>query len=208
MSQKNNEQCVSREEYQRLVMQLQRYCHEYYVLDAPTVPDAEYDRLFRQLQATEEVNPDWVVPDSPAQRVGGKALDVFTQVEHRLPMLSLGNAFDDEELEDFNRRNQERLGVSNDIEYACEPKLDGIAVSLMYRNGMFSNRALQRGDGSTGEDITQNVKTIGSIPLRLQGDDVPAMLEVRGEIYMPKEGVRAFKSKRSGQRRKGVCEPS
>ncbi|MBB6521790.1 NAD-dependent DNA ligase LigA [Pseudoteredinibacter isoporae] len=187
MSQKNNEQCASREEYQQLVSQLQRYSHEYYVMDAPSIPDAEYDRLFRKLQAAEEAHPDWTVSDSPSQRVGGDALDVFTQVQHRLPMLSLGNAFDDEELEDFNRRNQERLGLSRDIEYACEPKLDGIAVSLMYRNGVLEQGAT-RGDGSTGEDITQNVKTIGSIPLRLQGGDVPDVLEVRGEIYMPKEG--------------------
>lgn len=206
MSQKNKEQCVTREEYQQLVVQLQGYSHEYYVLDAPTIPDAEYDRLFRQLQATESEHSDWIVPDSPSQRVGGDALDAFSQVQHRLPMLSLGNAFDDEELEDFNRRNQERLKLTGDIEYACEPKLDGIAVSLMYRNGVLEQGAT-RGDGSTGEDITQNVKTIGSIPLRLQGDDVPEVLEVRGEIYMPKEGFARLNQKARDNDEKEFVNP-
>lgn len=187
MDQKVKPADFNREDYQRLVEQLQVYSHSYYVLDAPTIPDSEYDRLFRLLQAVEDANPSWVVPDSPSLRVGGQALEAFSQVQHRVPMLSLDNAFNDQELEDFNRRNQERLGISEEIEYGCEPKLDGIAVSLMYQQGLLE-RAATRGDGNTGEDITQNVKTIGSIPLRLQGADIPDVLEVRGEIYMPKAG--------------------
>ncbi|WP_299974782.1 NAD-dependent DNA ligase LigA [uncultured Pseudoteredinibacter sp.] len=206
MSQQNIEPCASREEYLALVATLQRYSHEYYVQDAPSVPDAEYDRLFRQLQATEQSQTEWVVADSPSQRVGGKPLAAFSQVDHRVPMLSLDNAFNDEDLEDFNRRNQERLATNSDLEYGCEPKLDGIAVSLMYHNGVLQQGAT-RGDGSTGEDITQNVKTIGSIPLRLQGDDFPEILEVRGEIYMPKEGFAHLNQKARDKGEKEFANP-
>ncbi|MFT6102332.1 MAG: DNA ligase (NAD+) [Candidatus Endobugula sp.] len=163
----------------------------YYALDNPTIPDAEYDRLFRELQALEKQYPSVVTADSPTQRVGASPLSAFTQVQHRLPMLSLDNAFNHDELRDFHRKVSERLVsldiVVDEIEYACEPKLDGIAVSLLYKKGRLVQGAT-RGDGSTGEDITQNVRTIASIPLRLRGDGYPEELEVRGEIYLPKAG--------------------
>lgn len=157
----------------------------YYALDEPLIPDAEYDRLMRQLQELEAVHPELITPESPTQRVGATPLSEFTSVDHELPMLSLDNAFSDEELLAFNRRIQDRLKLTGDIEYACELKLDGIAVSLLYRNGVLV-RGATRGDGSRGEDITQNVRTIHSIPLQLMGSNFPPLLEVRGEIYMPK----------------------
>lgn len=167
------------------------YNYQYYALDNPTVPDAEYDRLFRELQTIENQFPNLITPDSPTQRVGSKPLRVFSQVTHRLAMLSLDNAFNDNELKEFHRRVSDRLQALDitvdTIEYACEPKLDGIAVSLLYKNGLLVQGAT-RGDGTTGEDITQNVRTIASIPLRLRGNDFPAELEVRGEIYLPKAG--------------------
>lgn len=159
----------------------------YYALDDPQIPDAEYDRLLRQLQALEQEHPDLITVDSPTQRVGSVPLMAFSQVSHELPMLSLDNAFSHEELAEFNERVQERLGSEAVIEYACEPKLDGIAVSLLYEDGVLVLGAT-RGDGTTGEDITQNVRTIGSIPLRLTGEGIPKRLEVRGEIYIPKSG--------------------
>jgi DNA ligase (NAD+) len=168
--------------------QLEVWNYQYYVLDQPSVPDAEYDRSLRRLQALEEQYPELVRPESPTQRVGGQPLTAFRQVAHELPMLSLDNAFDAEGLTDFDRRVRERLGTPDvAIEYACEPKLDGIAVSLLYRGGILE-RGATRGDGYTGEDITHNVRTIPSIPLRLRGEGFPEVLEVRGEIYMPRAG--------------------
>lgn len=175
------------EELTRLKEQLYHHNYRYYVLDEPEVPDSEYDRLMRQLQALEADYPELVTPDSPSQRVGAQPLESFQQVTHEVPMLSLDNAFNADELRDFNRRLTTRLKDEQDIEYACEPKLDGIAVSLLYRDGVLV-RGATRGDGTTGEDITSNVRTIPSIPLRLMGQGYPAVLEVRGEIYMPKAG--------------------
>ncbi|WP_226667247.1 NAD-dependent DNA ligase LigA [Microbulbifer aggregans] len=168
--------------------------YQYYVLDAPELPDAEYDRCMRELQTLEQAYPALVSPDSPTQRVGAEPLGAFTQVRHELPMLSLDNAFSDEELQDFDRRIRDRLNSQQPVEYACEPKLDGIAVSLMYRNGLLE-RAATRGDGTIGEDITQNVRTIYSVPLKLLDGDVPPVLEVRGEIYMPKAGFAELNDK-------------
>lgn len=169
--------------------QLQQWNYRYYVLDDPSVPDVEYDRCLRQLQDIETAHPQLITPDSPTQRVGAGPLAQFTQVKHEVRMLSLDNAFDTQELADFDRRVQERLGAAGvvPLAYACEPKLDGIAVSLLYRNGVLE-RGATRGDGSTGEDITHNVRTIPSIPLKLIGSGFPAVLEVRGEIYMPRNG--------------------
>ena len=175
------------DEIAELRNQLHHHNYLYYALDDPQIPDAEYDRLLRRLQALETQHPELITADSPSQRVGSAPLDAFTQVTHQLPMLSLGNAFSDQELADFDKRLRERLDLDSDIEYACEPKLDGIAVSLLYENGILVLGAT-RGDGVTGEDITQNVKTIGSIPLKLSGANHPRRLEVRGEIYMPKAG--------------------
>ena len=168
---------------------IHHHSYQYYALDDPQIPDIEYDRLFKQLLTLEQQFPELVTPDSPSQRVGAIPLNAFTQVQHAVPMLSLNNAFNADELEEFNRRIVERLAFDDThvIEYACEPKLDGIAVSLLYENGVLIQGAT-RGDGSTGEDITQNVRTISSIPLRLQGKNFPTLLEVRGEIYMPKAG--------------------
>jgi DNA ligase (NAD+) len=168
--------------------QLQQWNYRYYVLDDPSVPDAEYDRCLRQLQEIEAEHPELVTADSPTQRVGAGPLEQFSQVAHEVPMLSLDNAFDAGELAEFNRRLLDRLGAQAEpLSYACEPKLDGIAASLLYRDGILE-RGATRGDGSTGEDITHNIRTIPSIPLRLLGNDYPAVLEVRGEIYMPRAG--------------------
>ena len=153
------------EQIKQLRNQLNDWSYRYYVLDDPAVPDAEYDRLFRQLQALEGEHPDLISPDSPTQRVGDVPLEGFNEVRHAVPMLSLGNAFNDEELRDFDQRVRERLDVSGSIDYVAEPKLDGLAVSLVYENGELV-RGATRGDGETGEDITANVRTIKSIPLR------------------------------------------
>ncbi|PHQ16830.1 NAD-dependent DNA ligase LigA [Marinobacter profundi] len=161
--------------------------YRYYVLDDPQVPDAEYDRLFRELQQLEGEYPDLVTADSPTRRVGASGETSFEEVVHRLPMLSLDNAFSEEELRDFDRRVRERLKREEDIEYVCEPKLDGLAVSLHYESGLLI-RAATRGDGYSGEDITANIRTIPSIPLKLRGTGYPDLVEVRGEVYMPKEG--------------------
>ncbi len=167
--------------------QLDHHNYQYYVLDAPTVPDSEYDRLMRELQALEADYPALITSDSPTQRVGGKPLDSFGEVVHRLPMLSLDNAFTDEEMEEFDRRVRERLELDGEVVYVAEPKLDGLAISLRYVGGVLV-QAATRGDGSSGEDVTLNVRTIPSVPLRLWGDDWPSVLEVRGEIYMPRAG--------------------
>ncbi|MEO0443772.1 MAG: NAD-dependent DNA ligase LigA [Pseudomonadota bacterium] len=174
-------------EIDRLREQLHHHNYRYYALDDPQIPDAEYDRLLRRLQDLETQHPELITPDSPSQRVGSPPLDAFTKVTHQLPMLSLGNAFSDQEVADFDQRIRELLDKVDDIEYACEPKLDGIAVSLLYEQGLLVLGAT-RGDGVSGEDITQNVKTIGSIPLKLSEKNYPDRLEVRGEIYMTKRG--------------------
>ena len=164
--------------------QLEQHNHSYYVQDQPTVSDAEYDRLFRTLQALELAFPELLRPDSPTQRVGAVPLSAFNEVRHATPMLSLNNAFEQEEVEAFDRRVAEALG-SPLIEYATEPKYDGLAVSLVYENGLLVSGAT-RGDGTTGEDVTTNLRTVRSIPLRLHGRHVPASLEVRGEVLMLK----------------------
>lgn len=181
----------SAEEAGRLREQLGHWNYRYYVLDDPTVPDSEYDRSLRRLQELEARYPTLVTSDSPTQRVGAQPLSHFSQVRHEVPMLSLENAFNSQEMAAFNRRVLDRLGELAVIEFACEPKLDGIAVSLLYRDGLLE-RGATRGDGTTGEDITQNIRTIPSIPLRLRGEGYPALLEVRGEIYMPHAGFEAL----------------
>ncbi|MFP7299604.1 NAD-dependent DNA ligase LigA [Neobacillus niacini] len=165
---------------------LNQYGYEYYVLDNPTVPDAEYDRLMQELLELEDTFPELKTPDSPSVRVGGKVLDFFEKVEHTTPMLSLGNAFNEQDLKDFDRRIRQAVG--DDFSYVCELKIDGLAVSLRYEDGLFIQGAT-RGDGTIGEDITANLKTIKSIPLRLRE---PQTLEVRGEAYMPKSSFEAL----------------
>ncbi|MBF0709402.1 NAD-dependent DNA ligase LigA [Alkalihalobacillus hwajinpoensis] len=159
---------------------LNQYNYEYHVLDQPTVPDAEYDRMMNELINLEEENPELKTEDSPTQRVGGPPLEGFQKVEHRVPMLSLGNAFGEEDLKDFDRRVRDRIGEN--FSYVCELKIDGLAVSLIYEDGVFV-RGATRGDGTVGEDITQNLKTIPAIPLRLSEN---VSMEVRGEAFMPK----------------------
>lgn len=170
---------------------LDRHNYRYYALDDPEIPDAEYDRLMRELQALEKRFPELVVPESPTQRVGSGPVEGFAQVRHRVPMLSLANALNEEELEDFDRRVREHAGEENPVEYLAEPKLDGLAISLRYEQGSLVQGAT-RGDGRTGEDVTHNVRTIAAAPLRLRGSDVPAVLEARGEVFMDKAGFEAL----------------
>ncbi len=161
---------------------------QYHVLDNPQIPDAEYDRLFHQLKALEQQYPEYLTEDSPTQRVGAKPLSGFAQVTHEIPMLSLDNAFSDEDFAAFVRRIQERLiALPNPLTFCCEPKLDGLAVSILYVNGKLT-QAATRGDGTTGEDITLNIRTIRNIPLQLRTEHPPARLEVRGEVFMPQAG--------------------
>jgi DNA ligase (NAD+) len=169
----------------------------YYVKDAPEIPDSEYDRLLRELQQLEQQHPELIVPESPTQRVGATPLSEFAEVRHRIPMLSLNNAFEAQEVEDFDRRARERLNVA-EIVYTAEPKLDGLAISLLYEDGVLV-RGATRGDGSTGEDVTQNVRTIETIPLKLVGKKFPRVLEVRGEVIMTKSG---FEKLNQAQRKK------
>lgn len=167
---------------------LRQYEYEYHVLDNPTVPDSEYDRLFHQLKALELEHPEFLTSDSPTQRVGAKPLSGFSQIRHEIPMLSLDNAFSDEEFNAFVKRIEDRLIVlPNPLTFCCEPKLDGLAVSILYVNGVLT-QAATRGDGTTGEDITANIRTIRNIPLQLLTDNPPARLEVRGEVFMPHAG--------------------
>ena len=167
---------------------LRQYEYEYHVLDNPTVPDSEYDRLFHQLKALELEHPEVLTSDSPTQRVGAKPLSGFTQIRHEIPMLSLDNAFSDEEFNAFVKRIEDRLIVfPKPLTFCCEPKLDGLAVSILYVNGVLT-QAATRGDGTTGEDITANIRTIRNIPLQLLTDNPPARLEVRGEVFMPHAG--------------------
>ncbi|ELI6432957.1 NAD-dependent DNA ligase LigA [Aeromonas salmonicida subsp. salmonicida] len=173
---------------------LTEYGHQYYVLDNPTVPDAEYDRLMRELIAIETEHPELKTPASPSVRVGGQPLTAFRQVRHEIPMLSLDNVFSSEELQAFEQRMKDRLKREVSFTFCCEPKLDGLAVSLLYVDGQLV-QAATRGDGATGEEITENVRTIKAIPLSLRGSDWPARLEVRGEVFMPKAGFEAMNAK-------------
>ncbi len=172
---------------EKLREQLHHHNYRYHTLADPEIPDSEYDQLLRRLQDLEARYPELQTPDSPTQRVGAPPLPGFAEVRHAQPMLSLDNAFSDAEVTAFDRRVRERLRVDAAITYACEPKLDGVAVSLRYENGVLV-RGATRGDGYRGEDITANVRTIASVPLRLAGDDIPAVLEVRGEVYLPRAG--------------------
>ena len=175
--------------------------HRYYVLDAPTISDAEYDRLFRELQDLEAQHPELATPDSPTLRVGAAPLEAFGTVRHRVPMLSLNNAFKDEEVEAFDRRVREGLGTGP-VEYACEPKFDGLAISLVYDRGMFAQGAT-RGDGYEGEDVTANLRTVKSIPLRLRTAHAPRLLEARGEVIIYR---RDFERLNARQREQGAKE--
>lgn len=171
-----------------MIDQLDRWEHAYYVLDAPEVPDSEYDRVYQALEQLEADHPTLIQSDSPTQRVGGKPSEGFEQVKHRVPMLSLGNAFEESDVLAFDRRVKELADLPSDttIDYAVDPKFDGLAISIHYKNGLFE-QAITRGDGTVGEDVSANVKTIRSLPLKLKGENLPQHLEVRGEIFMFKK---------------------
>jgi len=177
----------------------------YYTFDSPDIPDSEYDSLLRELQAIEVQHPELVTTESPTQRVGAKPLSSFGEIKHKIPMLSLGNAMNESELEDFDKKVREATG-QDQIVYAAEPKLDGLAVSLRYENGVLVSGAT-RGDGYTGEDISHNVRTINTIPLQLIGDDLPSVLEVRGEVFMPLAGFEILNQKNRDQGIKAFANP-
>jgi DNA ligase (NAD+) len=193
------------ERAQRLRARLEEANYRYYVLDAPTISDAEYDRLFRELQDLEARYPGLATPDSPTQRIGAAPAAAFGTVQHRVPMLSINNAFADEEVEAFDRRVRDALDAAA-VEYACEPKFDGLAISLAYERGAFVQGAT-RGDGYSGEDVTANLRTVRSIPLRLRGAQPPAMLEVRGEVIMYRRDFAALNARQREQGEKEFANP-
>ena len=185
---------------------LERYNYRYHALDDPEVPDAEYDKLMLELRELETRFPPLLTPDSPTQRVGAAPISAFGAVKHRVAMLSLENAFSDDEVRDFDRRVRERLAATGAIRYAAEPKLDGLAISARYEQGVFVQGAT-RGDGETGEDITQNLRTIKALPLRLRGSRGPQVLEVRGEVFMPFAGFKRFNAQAEARGEKSFINP-
>ena len=185
---------------------LDRYNYRYHALDDPEVPDAEYDRLMVELRDIEARHPDLSTPDSPTQRVGSAPLAAFGTVRHLIPMLSLDNAFSEEEVRDFDRRVRERVGLERVVRYSAEPKLDGLAVSARYEAGVFVQGAT-RGDGETGEDVTQNLRTIKALPLKLRGPHPPRVLEVRGEVFMPLAGFERFNREALARGEKALVNP-
>jgi DNA ligase (NAD+) len=194
-----------RKRIEALRAEIEGHNYRYYVLDEPSVPDAEYDRLLRDLESLEAEHPELLTPDSPTQRVGGQPLAGFEEVRHRTPMLSLANAFSDEEVEAFHQRVIKGLETEH-ADYVAEPKLDGVAISLRYEDGHLV-QAATRGDGATGEDVTGNVRTITAVPLRLRGKGWPAGFEVRGEIYMPLAGFRAYNERAREEGLKELVNP-
>lgn len=175
----------TQEQLVQLKNKIEEYNYQYYVLDQPTVPDAEYDRIMRQLQNLEMLSPELITQDSPTQKVGGALDSAFQPIKHLTAMLSLDNVFSDAEFNAFNQRIYNRLSNTSELDFTCEPKLDGLAVSIVYQNGLLVSAAT-RGDGKQGEDVTHNIRTIKSIPLKLRGN-FPALLDVRGEVFMPKK---------------------
>jgi DNA ligase (NAD+) len=194
------------ERVRSLRTEIEHHNYRYFVLDEPEIPDAEYDRLVRELRGLEERYPELQTADSPTRRVGAHARSEFGEVVHRLPMLSLDNAFTREEVEAFDRRVRERLGLDAGVEYACEPKLDGLAISVTYRDGMLQ-QAATRGDGTKGEDVTDNVRTIRSVPLRLRGRGWPRVLEARGEAFMPLAGFEQLNRRAAEQGERTFVNP-
>ena len=194
-------------ELEQLKTMLRKYEHHYHVLDEPLVPDAEYDRVMNQLKNLEWQYPELITPDSPTQRVGAKPLEGFAQVTHQIPMLSLDNAFSNEDLDGFLRRIEDRLTLNiEQLDFCCEPKLDGLAVSILYVDGVLT-QAATRGDGFTGEDITANIRTIRNIPLKLNTPTPPAHLEVRGEVFMPQKGFEALNERALEKGEKTFANP-
>ena len=185
---------------------INKYNYLYYTVDKPEVTDSEYDRLFRELKQIESDYPSLLTMDSPTQRVGGQVLDKFDQVTHAMPMLSLDNVFNDEEFFAFDQRVKDWLNTEQVQFYIAEPKLDGLAISLRYEQGILV-QAATRGDGAVGEDVTVNVRTISDIPLRLQGENVPDVIEIRGEIFMPKAGFEALNKQQIIDGKKAFVNP-
>ncbi len=185
---------------------LERYNYRYHALDDPEVPDAEYDRLLLELRSIESEHPELLTPDSPTQRVGAAPVAAFGAVKHRLAMLSLDNAFSEEDVRSFDRRIRERLGQAGPMRYSAEPKMDGLAISARYESGSFVQGAT-RGDGETGEDITQNLRTIKALPLKLRADLPPRVLEVRGEVFMPLSGFKRFNEEAVARGEKSFVNP-
>ncbi len=183
---------------EELRREIDEHNYRYYVLEDPGISDAEFDRLFRKLQTLEETHPELLTPDSPTQRVGAAVVGAFAPVKHHVPMLSLNNAFSEEEVQAFDQRIHQRLEIETDLEYCCETKLDGVAVSIVYEDGVMV-RAATRGDGATGEEITHNIRTIPSVPLKLRGKNIPKLLEIRGEVYLGKAEFDALNT-RSAER--------
>ncbi|MBT8060722.1 MAG: NAD-dependent DNA ligase LigA [Gammaproteobacteria bacterium] len=199
----------ARRRIEALRAEIAQHDYRYYVLDEPSIPDAEYDRLMRELLSLEAKYPEWITSESPTQRVGGEPLDRFAAVRHRTPMLSLGNAFSDEEIDAFHERVARGLEVDH-VDYVAEPKLDGVAISLRYEDGRLV-QAATRGDGATGEDVTSNARTIAAIPLELRREGRapgwPGQIEVRGEIYMPLAGFREYNERAREDGRKELVNP-
>jgi DNA ligase (NAD+) len=189
-----------------LTAQINEYNYQYYVQDTPSIPDAEYDRLMLQLIDIEKQHPELLSSDSPSQKVGGTALSAFEQVEHEVPMLSLDNAFDEASMLAFEKRLKDRLKLDATVSYSCEPKLDGLAVSLLYEHGKLV-RGATRGDGRVGENVTSNVRTIANVPLALRGDDFPERLEVRGEVIMTRKGFAKLNQNQLAQDKKAFANP-
>ena len=194
-----------RQQAAELRRQIEYHNYRYYILDDPEIPDADWDRLLAELKVLETNFPDLVTPDSPTQRVGAAPADEFAEVRHRVPMLSLDNAFSDDDLRAFDRRLRERLERDTEVDYSAEPKLDGLAISVTYENGVFV-RAATRGDGTTGEDVTANVRTVRSLPLHLQGK-APPLFEARGEVFMPVAGFERLNAEAAGRGEKVFANP-
>ncbi|MDO4223441.1 MAG: NAD-dependent DNA ligase LigA, partial [Acinetobacter sp.] len=196
------------QQMQQLIQLINQHNHAYYVMDCPTISDAEYDHLFQQLKQLEVQYPEQIQANSPTQKVGGEVLSKFEGVTHKVPMLSLGNIFNEDDLKAFARRVDERLPNQN-VQYEVELKLDGLAISLWYEHGVLV-RGVTRGDGETGEDITQNVKTIRNLPVQLiaqQGEKIPDLLEVRGEVLMPKAGFEKLNAEQQAKGEKTFANP-
>ncbi len=203
-----NVSATTRKKVDALRKKIRYHNHRYHALDDPEIPDVEYDRLMRELQILEQENPKLITPSSPTQRVGEIPISAFGTVQHQMPMLSLGNAFSEDELRSFHRRVVDRLELEDAriVQYAAEPKLDGAAVSLLFEDGQLV-RGATRGDGTTGEDISHNVRTIQAIPLQLVGSGYPKRLEVRGEVFMPKAGFEAYNEKARAAGEKTFVNP-
>lgn len=191
---------------EKLRHQINEHNYRYYVLDDPIISDPEFDKLFQRLKKLEAEHPELITPDSPTQRVGAPPVKEFAEVQHEVPMLSLDNAFAEEDIAAFDQRIHDRLKISSPIEYCCEPKFDGLAINIRYENGVLV-QASTRGDGMTGEEVTENVKTIKSVPLHLHGNNYPKILDARGEVFMSKKGFEQLNARAARNKEKEFANP-